>query len=65
MRTTVTLDSRLLGPLKRASGMETKSKAVILAIEDYLRRKKVSRIKQLKGKIKFALTADQIRHAQR
>ena len=65
MRTTVTLDSRIVSSLKHVSRMRTKSKAVLMAVEDYLRRQKVSRIKNLKGKLKFNLTAHEIRHAQR
>lgn len=65
MRTTVTLDSKLLETLQRASQTKTKAKAVMMAIQDYLRRCQTAKIKTLKGKIKFDLSADEIRHAQR
>lgn len=65
MRTTITLDSRIVRTLQEISGAKTKARAVLTAIQDYLRRKQVARIKDLKGKISFDLTADAIRHAQR
>lgn len=65
MRTTVTLDSRLVLTLQKVSGAKSKAKAVLVAIQDYLRRQQMARIKDLKGKIQFDLSADQIRHAQR
>ncbi|MBI2981392.1 MAG: type II toxin-antitoxin system VapB family antitoxin [Deltaproteobacteria bacterium] len=65
MRTTVTLDSGILQTLQEISGARSKAKAVLSAIQEYIRRHRVSRIKELKGKIHFALSADEIRHAQR
>lgn len=65
MRTTITLDSTLIASLQRMSGARTKAKAVLLAIQEYIRLNRLSRIKHLKGKIRFDLSADEIRHAQR
>lgn len=65
MRTTVTLDNKLLETLQEVSGTKTKAKAVVMAVKDYLQRKRVSKIKELKGKLKFDRTAHEIRHAQR
>lgn len=65
MRTTITLDSQLVNALQQVSKTRTKSKAVILAIEDFLKKRQLLKIKELKGKIKFTLSADEIRHAQR
>lgn len=65
MRTTVTLDSRLVTSVKKISNAKTKARAVVIAIQDYLRRHEVAKIKSLKGKLHFDLSADQIRHAQR
>ena len=65
MRTTVTLDSQLVRTLQEVSGAQTKAKAVVTAIRDYLQRKQIVRIKQLKGRLKFDLTAEEIRHAER
>ena len=65
MRTTVTLDSKLIQTVQQISGAKTKAKAVLTAIQDYLRRRQTARIRNLKGKLKFDMTADEIRHAQR
>jgi len=65
MRTTITLDSQILQTLQEVSQTKTKAKAVMMAIQDYLRRHQVAKIKELKGKLKFDLSADEIRHAQR
>ncbi|MBI4238371.1 MAG: type II toxin-antitoxin system VapB family antitoxin [Deltaproteobacteria bacterium] len=65
MRTTITLDSRLITVLQHVSGAKSKAKAVLTAIHEYLRRRQIEKIAQLKGKITFDLSADEIRHAQR
>lgn len=65
MRTTVTLDSKVLQTLQQVSRAKTKAKAVMTAVQDYLRRHQIAKIKNLKAKLKFDLEADEIRHAQR
>lgn len=65
MRTTITLDSDIVSLLQRVSGAKSKAKAVMAAIQDYLRRRQIEKIKDLKGKLHFTLSADAIRHAQR
>jgi len=32
------------------------------AIDEYLKRKKIEKIKSMKGKLEFSITADEIRH---
>jgi hypothetical protein len=63
MRATVTIEKDKLDELLK----ETKSKAsaVKIAINDYLRRKKIDKIKSMKGKMEFTMTADEIRHRER
>ncbi len=53
MRTNLTLDSELVEKLQKETGCSTKAKAVVLAIEDFLRWKKVEQVMKYKGKIKF------------
>ncbi len=65
MRTTITLDSSLVKSLQHVSGARSKAQAVLLAVQEYLRRRQIAKIKTLKGKLKFSLSADEIRHAQR
>jgi hypothetical protein len=65
MRATVTLDKRVLDELVVETQTKNKSAAVKKAIAEYLRRKKIERIKAMKGKMEFDLTADQLRHYER
>ncbi|GAH24331.1 unnamed protein product, partial [marine sediment metagenome] len=43
----------------------SKASAVREAINEYLRRKKIEKIKSMKGKMEFDLTAEEIRHYER
>ena len=65
MRATVTIEKDVLDELQRETRSKNKSTAVKLAIREYLRRKKIEKIKSMKGKLEFDLTADEIRHYER
>lgn len=65
MRTTVTIDKKILDELVEESGQKSKASAVREAVALYLKQKKVDRIKQKKGKVRFDKTADEIRHYER
>ena len=65
MRTTVTIDGEKLDELLTETGARSKAKAVSTAISDYLRRKKIEKLKALKGSLEFDLTAEEIRHRER
>lgn len=65
MRATVTIDKEILDKLKKYTGAKSKASAVKIAIEDYMRRKKIEKIKSMKGKLEFTMTADEIRHHER
>lgn len=60
-RTTVTLPTDLLENLISVTKAKSKSRAVIIAIEEELKRKKWQRIKESAGKLEFA-EVDKIRH---
>lgn len=60
-RTTVTLSTNLIDDLMEEIPVKTKAKAVVLAIQDYLRRKKLLKLTKLHGKIRFDLDATEIR----
>jgi predicted transcriptional regulator len=53
MRTNITLDSDLVERLRKATEAGTQAKAVVIAIEDFLRRQKIRQIKRFKGKLRF------------
>jgi Arc/MetJ family transcription regulator len=61
----VTIEKDVLDELQRETRSKNKATAVKLAIREYLRRKKIEKIKSMKGKLEFDLTADEIRHYER
>jgi len=65
MRATVTIEKDALDILIKETKSRSKASAVRIAIDDYLRRKKIEKIRSMKGKLKFDMTADEIRHRER
>jgi len=65
MRATVTIEKDILDELVRETKAKSKATAVKTAVREYLRRKKIEKIKSMKGKLEFDLTADEIRHYER
>jgi len=65
MRTTVTIEHDILEELLKETKAKSKASAVKEAINDYIRRAKLKKIKSLKGKLEFDMTADEIRHHER
>ncbi|HEY4654466.1 MAG TPA: type II toxin-antitoxin system VapB family antitoxin [Cyclobacteriaceae bacterium] len=62
MLITLIVDKRLLDDLVRISGHKSKVAAVKVAMSEYLRHKKVEKIKAMKGRLKFDKSADELRH---
>jgi hypothetical protein len=65
MRTTVTIDQDKLDELVKETKAKSKAKAVITAINEYLRRRKIEKIREYKGKLEFEIEASRIRHDER
>lgn len=65
MRATITIDKEILDELVQETGKKSKVSAVREAIAEYLRMKKVEKIKSMKGKLKFDKTAKELRHYER
>ena len=65
MRSTVTLDKAKLDLLLEETACRSKASAVTIAIDEYLKRKKIEKIKSMKGKLEFNLSAEEIRHRER
>jgi hypothetical protein len=65
MRATVTIEKEVLDELVKETKAKSKTTAVKKAIHEYLRRKKIEKIRSLRGKLEFDLTADEIRHYDR
>jgi hypothetical protein len=65
MRATVTIEKDRLDLLVKETKSRSKTSAVKIAIEEYLKKKKVKKIQSMKGKLYFDMTADEIRHRER
>ena len=65
MRATVTIEKDKLDELVKETKSKSKTSAVKIAINEYLRKKKIERIKSMRGKMEFTMTADEIRHRER
>jgi hypothetical protein len=65
MRATVTIDNDKLDLLMKETKSKSKASAVKIAIDEYLKRKKIEKIRSMKGKLEFNMTADEIRHRKR
>jgi Arc/MetJ family transcription regulator len=65
MRATVTIEKDILDSIVRETHAKSKASAVKIVIEEYLRRKKIEKIKSMKGKLEFDKSADEIRHYER
>ncbi len=65
MRATVTIEKDILDELLKETKAKNKATAVKKAIHEYLKRKKIEKIRSMKGKLDFDLTANEIRHYER
>ncbi len=65
MRATVTLDKEMLDELVQETGVKSAASAVREAISEYLKQRKIEKIKAMKGKLKFDKTAEDLRHYER
>jgi hypothetical protein len=61
-RATVTLPQDLLTELVALVGARSKTEAVITAVKDEIRQRKLNRIKAMTGKMEFTGTAEELRH---
>lgn len=55
MRTTININEELLDALMRCTGARTKTRAVELAIEEYLKRQAIEDLIALSGKVNIDL----------
>ncbi|MEK6725674.1 MAG: hypothetical protein AABY54_03875 [Deltaproteobacteria bacterium] len=65
MRATITLDKDILDELVHESGRKSAASAVREAISEYLKHKRIEKIKAMKGKLRFDKTAEELRHYER
>jgi len=63
MRTTMDLPEDLLEEARNISGTRSKTAAVILALKDYIDRKKMDNLRKLRGSIAVERDLTTLRHA--
>ncbi|MBX3615780.1 type II toxin-antitoxin system VapB family antitoxin [Nitrosomonas sp.] len=61
MRTTLDLPENLLNEAMRVTHTETKTAVIVLALEELIRKAKISELKQFRGKIELDIDLDNIR----
>jgi Arc/MetJ family transcription regulator len=64
MRTTLDLPEDLLNEAMRATSTKTKTKVIITALEELIRKSKISELKTFKGKIDLDIDLNTIRGRQ-
>jgi hypothetical protein len=61
MRTTLDLPEELLNEAMKAARIHTKTKVIITALEDLIRKSKIAELKRFKGKIDLDIDLNNIR----
>ncbi len=64
MRTTLDLPEDLIDQAMKAAKINTKTKVIIIALEDLIRKSKISRLKEFKGKIDLDIDMNAVRGRQ-
>jgi len=64
MRTTLDIPEDLINEAMKATRINTKTKVIIIALEDLIRKSKISGLKEFKGKIDLDIDTDAIRGRQ-
>ena len=65
MRTTVTIERKLLDELLKTTHASTQSQALRIAAEQFLRHQKIAALDRFRGKVRLNPRILQWRHAQR
>jgi Arc/MetJ family transcription regulator len=61
MRTTLDLPEALIEEAMKVTGIPTKTRTIITALEEMVRKSRISGIKKFKGKIDLDIDLDEIR----
>ena len=64
MRTTLDLPKDLINEAMKATHINTKTRVIITALEDLIRKSKISELKDFKGKVDLEIDMDVIRGRQ-
>lgn len=61
MRTTLDLPEELLNEAMKATHIQTKTKVIVTALEDLIRKSKITELKKYKGKIDLDIDLNTLR----
>jgi len=64
MRTTLDLPEKLINNAMKATKINTKTKVIVVALEDLIRKSKISGLKDYKGKVDLSIDMNTIRERQ-
>ncbi|MDL2123381.1 MAG: type II toxin-antitoxin system VapB family antitoxin [Deltaproteobacteria bacterium] len=64
MRTTLDLPEDLLNEAMRETNINTKTKVIIIALQELIRKSKISELKKFKGKVDLNIDLNAIRGRQ-
>ena len=64
MRTTLDLPEELVAEAMKVSEIKTKTRVIIVALEELIRKSKIAGIKSYKGKIDLDMNLDELRGRQ-
>jgi len=64
MRTTLDLPTDLLDEAMKATHIKTKTKVIIIALEELIRKSKIAELKEFKGKVDLDIDLNTIRGRQ-
>jgi len=64
MRTTLDLPIDLLDEAMKATHIKTKTKVIIIALEELIRKSKIAELKEFKGKVDLDIDLNRIRGRQ-
>ena len=62
MKTTLNLPDDLIKKTMKISGSRTKTAAIVIAMEEYIRREKLAEIIRMEGKLDFTGDWEKARH---
>jgi len=64
MRTTLDLPEDLLHEAMQVTDIKTKTKVITVALEELVRKSKISTLKKYKGKVDLNINIDELRNRQ-
>jgi Arc/MetJ family transcription regulator len=62
MKTTLNIPNDLIDKTMRLSGCKTKTEAIVIALKEYVRRKKLDHIVKMEGILQFSDDLEKVRH---